>query len=409
MVPLELVRLAPASGEASGLLQRLSCFLARSASIPHVTDLLILGASARAAAYSAIRAGFTPIAIDRFADRDLSLHATALRIPPDDYPEGLVQIAAATAVCPWMYTGALENRPDLIGRLSQARPLWGNGPQVLHAVRSPIALVEALRSAGLPAVEVSLDPSTIPRDGSWLRKPLASAGGYGIVPFDPFSPVIRASYYQRFIEGENLSAVFVGTRTGAPLLGITRQLLGRPASPFAYRGSIAPWEVSARILTRIQDLGEFVARRFHLVGLFGIDFVSNGDDPWAIEVNPRYTASVETIDHASGRALLAYHQAACEGASLPTERRVSRSTFVGKEIVFADRKGIFDVPEASIPICDAFQIPTIADIPPTGSQFRAGEPILTVFAEAETGEDCLLKLHEARSCWLKKLGQNEVF
>ena len=268
-----------ASGAGSDLLQGLFCFPALYVLTQLVADLLILGASARAAAYSALRAGSTPIAIDRFADRDLSFHATTLRIPADDYPEGLVQIAAATAACPWIYTGALENRPDLIGRLSQMRPLWGNGPEVLRAVRSADrALAESLRSAGLPAVESTLDASAVPRDGSWLRKPLASAGGYGIVPFGPSSPLLRASYYQRQIDGESLSAVFVGTRTGASLLGLTRQLLGRPASPFAYRGSIAPGLVSVGILTRIQDIGEFVARRFHIGSVCSASTLVSNDE-----------------------------------------------------------------------------------------------------------------------------------
>ena len=58
-----------------------------------------------------------------------------------------------------------------------SRPLWGNDGSTLRAVRDPIAVAEALRRAGLPCPRVRLEPEGLPRDGSWLVKPLASAGG----------------------------------------------------------------------------------------------------------------------------------------------------------------------------------------------------------------------------------------
>jgi hypothetical protein len=47
-------------------------------------SLTIVGASARAAAFSAARAGFEPYAIDHFADRDLAELCPAVRV--ERYP-----------------------------------------------------------------------------------------------------------------------------------------------------------------------------------------------------------------------------------------------------------------------------------------------------------------------------------
>ena len=52
--------------------------------------LLIAGASVRAAAWSAARAGYLPVAADRFGDADLSSLAQATRL--DSYPDGPVAL-----------------------------------------------------------------------------------------------------------------------------------------------------------------------------------------------------------------------------------------------------------------------------------------------------------------------------
>jgi predicted ATP-grasp superfamily ATP-dependent carboligase len=259
---------------------------------------------------------------------------------------------------------------------------------------------------------MKLERSSVPRDGSWLRKPLASGGGYGVVRFDTTTPPpARPSYYQRFIDGESLSAVFVGTRQGARLVGVTKQLIGRASAPFAYRGSIAPWLVSNHAMSRIADIGDLLARRFGLIGLFGVDLILKDDEPWPVEVNPRYTASIEVIELSSTRALLRDHRDACEGASVSTDRPTPGSArrFVAKEILFAERDGVFDVPVPEGIICPggSFDVPAIGDVPIRGTRFLAGEPVLTVFAEAASSSECLRKLAEARASWARETASGQ--
>ena len=53
--------------------------------------------------------------------------------------------------------------------------------------------------------------------------------------------------------------------------------------------------------------GGFAATAFALRGLFGVDFVWDGERAWTIEVNPRPTASLEAIEAAYGIGVFGAH------------------------------------------------------------------------------------------------------
>jgi uncharacterized protein len=375
-------------------------------------DVLILGASTRAAASSAVRAGLAPTGIDLFADRDLAAIARAIPIPPGDYPHGLAALADMAPAGPWLYTGALENHPGLVDRIARRRPLWGISGATLRAVRDPVAVAELLRRADLPCPEVRLGPEGLPRDGSWLVKPLASAGGQGVRPLGPGDATPgRPSYYQERIAGTSLAAIFVGSRSGATLAGVTRQWVGRPGSEFSYVGSLGPWPVSPGESRRIQALGDSLARGFGLAGLFGVDLILRDGIPWPVEVNPRYTASVEVLELALGRALLAEHRRACEAGDPDTPERCPDQSHhprlvVGKVIVFAS--GRVHVPDFELgPIAtrDPFAIPRFGDIPRPGTTLEAGWPVMTLFATGPDPETCRLRLERRRAAWGRILGR----
>jgi uncharacterized protein len=368
-------------------------------------DVLILGASARAAAHSALRAGLRPCAVDLFADRDLAGCCPASRVARGGYPAALEDLARDFGPCPWIYTGALENHPSLVARIGQERPLWGNGGHSLLAVRDPLALSAALRKAGLPAAEVRLDRRGLPRDGSWLVKPVASAGGHGIRPLthDSGRPGARC-YYQERIGGTPLAALFVGSASGTKLLGVTWQWLGRPGALFAYRGSIGPWPLELRAREQVEAMGRALGSAFGLVGLFGVDFILRRGAPWAIEVNPRYTASVEVLELALRRCFLAEHRFACQPVAPPPRRRHSKpSGVVGKAILFAEEPAVFARDVGWQPPIDWFEIPSVADIPLPGTHFEPGEPVCTLFAKAATIPACRARLKRAIERWRERL------
>jgi predicted ATP-grasp superfamily ATP-dependent carboligase len=375
-------------------------------------DLLILGASARAAAFSALRAGLEPRCVDYFADRDLRAVCPVVRVGLGEGVAGLARVARGLPGMLWIYTGPLENHPGLVERLSRTHRLAGNPAEPLRAVRDPLRLAEILRRRGLPHAEVRLDHEGLPRAGSWLVKPLASGGGR-LIRFLDRQPLelSEPSYFQQWIDGPSFSALFMACQGRARLAGVTRQLIGAPRSPFVYQGSIGPWPVSERLWLALDALGATLVSAFDLVGLFGVDYILCDEEPWPVEVNPRYTASVEILELALGRSLLAEHLRACmpglaEQAAWPDARTDgSIPQVVGKAILYSRRS--FVVPDISTDDAwqrDLFAVPAIADIP-WPAQAHASEPIMTVFATGPDIETCESRLARLQERWRRRFGQ----
>ncbi len=250
-----------------------------------------MGVSTRAAAFTALRCGLRPRCVDCFADRDLAAVCPVEPVGTEThqaFERWSDAFSRALGETPWFYTGGLENHPDLVERISRRHQLWGVGAEVLRAVRDPIAVARALDEAGLPAPEVRLDPSGLPRDGSWLVKPRASGGGRGIEPLKSQSgPSSLPVYFQRRVDGPSYSALFIGRAGLAHLIGITRQWIGIPGHPFAYRGSIGPCPIVPELAERLKALGNRLVAAYNLVGWFGVDYVLRDGIPWPVEVNPR--------------------------------------------------------------------------------------------------------------------------
>ena len=70
----------------------------------------------------------------------------------------------------------------------------------------------------------------------------------------------------------------------------------------------------ARLLDRATLLAQEVTRAFGLVGVNGVDFIARRGVPYAIEVNPRYTAAMELVERAYGLSVFDLHARACRGA-----------------------------------------------------------------------------------------------
>src|SRR5690606_26282445 len=125
---------------------------ASSADTDGTGRLWIVGASTRAAAESALRAGLIPYCSDLFADADLRRIAQVH--PVGDYARDLPRISATLPMMPWLYTGGLENRPDLVDQMARQRPLWGNAGMSLRRARDPAFVATLLAAAGRPTLQV---------------------------------------------------------------------------------------------------------------------------------------------------------------------------------------------------------------------------------------------------------------
>ena len=107
------------------------------------------------------------------------------------------------------------------------------------------------------------------------------------------------------------------------------------------------------------------------------------DAIWVVEVNPRYTASVEVLELACDANLMPLHVRACQHGELPADWSIQPHRRVGKAIVFAEKDGRVPTDFDQFVRCvNSHQArPAVADIPAVGREFRRGEPLVTVLAE----------------------------
>ncbi len=385
--------------------------------------LALLGASVRAAAFSALPAGETAdwqiVAADLFADTDLAARCPATRIT--DWPAGFAPWLESQSVDAWLYTGGLENYPDLVDRLATLHLLWGNRGEALRCARDPGLLQQILARADSPFPAFHLSPSDLASNQKWLVKSTTSAGGLGVAdwvagsinnwpnnwpngwqsetPFDKDAPFESDPfenkaplYYQQRIEGRAISAAYLTAEGDSVLLGVTEQLIGRAwtrASAYQYAGSVGPLSLPPSTEEKIRLVGNLLAKELGLVGLLGVDFVVDRHEvPWLVDVNPRYTASMEIVEQmqaitkqmsteqAVGYRMLRLHQAACTGGQLPKPPPRPQGSYYGKAYLFAHRE--VTVGEISSH--------NRADLPAAGTTFAPHSPIATVFAKASTWE-----------------------
>jgi uncharacterized protein len=371
-------------------------------------DLLIFGASCRAAAFSALRAGFHPRCADFFADRDLAAVCPVERINSPPIGQRFTALAASLSPAPWFYTGGFENHPEWVEQIARKHRLWGIDADTIRAVRDPIGVAESLRQREIPHLPVTLDPRSLPRDGSWLAKPLNSAGGRGIRSLtDEPDQNAPPCYFQKRVSGVSFSALYIGSKREARLVGVTRQLIGMAGSPFAYRGSIGPIAIAKNLAAKLRNLGNALTCAFELVGWFGVDYILHSGDPWLVEINPRYPASLEVHELASGQALLPEHRRACEQTSdvtvLPSRCDSPRACVVGKLILYAPRSLTSPEIRFELDPANLFAVPEVADVPWPGTRINPGEPVMTIMATGENVSECRSRLLKREREWLSRL------
>jgi predicted ATP-grasp superfamily ATP-dependent carboligase len=287
--------------------------------------------------------------------------------------------------------------------------LWGNSGKILRKVRNPVSLAEALADGPVRYPAIRDTAAGLPRDGTWLRKPLNSGGGRQIVPWDAAcqaAPDVAGWHFQQKVQGTSCSATYVAAGGRAALLGATEQLVGADwtaARGFHYSGSLGPLSLTESQHVAFVDLGHRLAGTFGLVGLFGVDLAISSSAMWLIEVNPRFPASLEVLERAYDFSAVAFHVAACREGSLPDGRswtaKAARSC--GKAILFARRKTVI-TPAMAAQLAAASVAgdwPAVADIPAAGTILRAHWPIVTLRAESDEVSLLLPSLQQAARHW----------
>jgi predicted ATP-grasp superfamily ATP-dependent carboligase len=376
---------------------------------------LITGLSTRAIAESAVRGGHDVTTLDFFGDRDQRLLVSNYALRRDfGLPfsaAGLLQASRYLEYDRVVYISNLENYPEVVEKLAQGRVLLGNSPDVLHRVRDWQVLRDYCRRMFiacpitlLAGEEDEAEPST-----SWLRKPIRSGGGHGIQPWGG-EPLDHDHILQTHVEGRCASAAFVANRHESVVLGLTEQLIGRDelgARQFAWCGNILPLEPCGveqfTLLKEVERMANCLTREFGLRGVNGMDMVivdgdNSGPRAYLLEVNPRYTASMELIERAYGLNIFSLHVEAMAGW-LPNFSLADHihGPYFGKGIVYARET-------VAIPETERWLEKDRRDIPFPGEQIEAGQPICTVLVQATTRESCWERLLSAEDTVREEIG-----
>jgi len=370
--------------------------------------LVLVGASTRAAAWSAVRAGRRPLCADLFADTDLLEVAEAIAVC--DYPDGLVDAVgallceASSTECPRVYTGALENHLDVVSGLAETGPLWGNPAEVLGRVRDPAWVASVCRSHDLPCPEIRTARKAPARGTGFIVRRRDSAAGSGVRPWDASTTTPGPDdVFQQHVDGQPAAALCLANGSSARVLGVTRQLVGEDwlhAADFAWCGSIGPLSLSAALEDAVARLADVLASEAGLIGLFGIDLVLDNDRAWPIEINPRYTGSAEVIEMACGRSMIGFQLEAFgePGVAPFAETEPGGAPVYGKVVLFAPA----DVEIVSLPRGDSNW--RLADIPHAGSRIATGRPVCSVLAAGGSVRDCLDTARQASELVYRELG-----
>jgi predicted ATP-grasp superfamily ATP-dependent carboligase len=381
-------------------------------------SILIIGLSTRAIAESAVKGGHNVATLDYFGDQDQKRLVENYSLKRDfQFPfsaEGLLQASRRLRFEETVYISNLENHPAVVAELTRGRVLLGNAPVVLRQVRDWRVLRTFCQEAGIPhpttliaGEEEAADPAV-----RWLRKPVRSGGGHG-VRFWAGEPLGENHVLQAYVDGRPASAAFVADGQRSVVIGLTEQLIGREAlgaRHFAWCGNILPLALRpaerVTVLEAVERMVASLTSRFDLRGVNGVDLViADGPDdrpsPFLVEVNPRYTASMELVERAYGLGVFSLHLEAMTGR-LPEfslrERLHAPGSYLGKGIVYARRT-------VTIPGTNGWKKLGRRDIPFSGERIGAGHPVCTVLAEGRGRDTCWTRLLASVAAVRQEIGE----
>ena len=155
-------------------------------------------------------------------------------------------------------------------------------------------------------------------------------------------------------------------------------------------------------LQKVRKMVSIITKECGLVGVNGIDFLLTDEcDVLFLEVNPRYSSSMELYRKVYGLDIFRLHVEAFEGRlperHLLHEENLSYSgPYWGKAIVCAP----WDLVAKDT---RTWFSKGIRDIPYPNDEIPARAPICTVFAEAESGSRCLDALKEKQDWVLRNV------
>jgi predicted ATP-grasp superfamily ATP-dependent carboligase len=351
------------------------------ASLSEPKSILIAAASGRALAAAARRSGYRPLVVDFFGDEDtraLAAKTRRVRDPDRGFAAAellalLRDLADGEAPRALVYGSGFEDRPKILEAVAQTFAVFGNSAPMIARAKNPRALAALCADFKIRHPDIAFDPPDDP--GNWLIKRRGGGGGVHIRAAK--GPDFSADeYFQRRVAGEPVSVLLLGDGHKSQVLGTSSQWTAcSPDTPFRFGGAVRPAQRSAEQLTRLSVAAQKVSQALHVVGLNSVDFLVEADEFHLVEVNPRPGATLDIFADEEG-AIFAAHLEACRGY-LPARPLVFR-TAAATAIAYAP--------------CELTSMPALVwpdwckDRQRPGTFLRAGDPVCTISAEADTAD-----------------------
>jgi len=342
--------------------------------------VLVAGFATRHVAQSAERAGYEVCAVDHFCDQDL-IWCTKDREKfeeLEDLPGAIDRISQRHRFDFFVPTSGAET-------ITPPVPLLGTPAESIARFLDKLDTQRFFESLGVPV------PRLMP-EGEYpaMVKPRTGAGGWrnAVIGSDTEMAAWRTAYEdvphirQELIEGIPASVCCIADGSHAMAVTANEQILrGSGESAFGFSGSITPFvHPKGR---EMMVIAERIAAASGCRGTIGIDFVVSDDRAVAIEVNPRFQGTVDTVEMAFGCNLFDLHANACAGhlpARYPEPREVA-----ARSILFADRDLTVRADLGGLRLF-------VADIPLPGTFFEKGQAIVSVYGRGQTREAALALL-----------------
>ena len=348
-------------------------------------------------AQSAKRAGLRPLVIDLFNDQDtLALSAACWRLQGLSLAELAPCVSTLQARYPVndaIYGSGLEQDDQVLDMLQEKFRLRGNTPDTFRRVLHKEHFFQVLTQLHIDFPEVRWSPPA--GTDKWLSKPCRGQGGVGIHYSTSAAgecPAKPDCYWQRCIDGQAMSALFLADRRESVVIGCNRQWTVNLDScrQFLLSGLINRVQLPARARRKITVWINSLVTTFSLTGLNSLDFIWDGRQIWLLEINPRPSASMQLYDADYPRGLLWEHLRS-NLSRLPEAAAPPR----GWQILYAPE-------ELRIPT--ALQWPQwTADRPRGDSLIHTHEPICSIIACGNSQDEVLDGLHSRKQIMIEIL------
>lgn len=348
-------------------------------------SVLVAGFTTRHVAVSAAKAGYDVYAVDHFCDADLlSVVKDHLAFDElDELPFAISQMVEKYHPDYVVTTSGAEllDVPNRLGTLPKDALRFmdkGETQKFFESVGVPVP--RALPKGTYPAMAKTLSGA-----GGWRNAVVHNAEELALwLEFVDNEPYML----QEFVEGTPASVCCLVSNGKAVLLSTNMQILrGGNFCPYAFSGSMTPCPHHLR--DRMAEIAEKIAAASGCTGCIGIDFVLTDTEAYAIEINPRFQGTLETVEAATGKSVFQLHLDACHGI-LP-ERAAGSKTIATPTDYFV-RKILTAPEDMTIKTSLLSLSDIITDIPYPGTQFEKGQVMFSVIGSGSTPNDALASL-----------------